>query len=412
MPKMNKKLINKDLTIRILSVMLALLMWFYVITEKNPEITKDITIPVRLINTVFLEKSNMVLANDSNSFTLTLRIKGNKNVLDKLNENTINAYVDFQGHNLKGENYLKINIGGIPEGVDIIAKSTENLKVLLESKVSVQKSVQLNIMGNPSHGLAAMTPTIAPNDVVITGAESQVNKIKSVRVDVDIASVNAEVKKILPVRVLDENGKNIKNITIEPGNVEVSIPIENTKRVSLGIDISGKPADGYIISSISVQPEEILITGKQQAIEGINSLKTEKIDINEGTENISKEVKLLIPEGIEIVNPNEKVNISIKIEKIKTSEITVENLEYMNLPESLELDSIQSNVKVTLRGAESQLADAQRTVKFYVDLTNATEGTNSLNVLWEAPKGIQVLDVAPKHAVVVLKKNGEHVGDD
>ena len=72
---MNNKLINKDYTIRILSVMLALLLWFYVITEQNPEITKDVTVPIRLINTVFLEKSNMVIVNDTDNFELTMRIK-------------------------------------------------------------------------------------------------------------------------------------------------------------------------------------------------------------------------------------------------------------------------------------------------------------------------------------------------
>ena len=401
---MNRKLINKDLTIRILSVMLALLMWLYVITEQNPEITKDITVPIRLINTVFLEKNNMVLFDDSNNYKLTLKIKGKKNALDKVNETTVDAYADLEGHNLKGENFLKINIGGIPEGVDIISKSAESLKVMLESKVSIQKSVHLNIMGNPSHGMAAMTPSIAPNEVVITGAESQVNKIKSVRVDVDIASVNTEVRRILPVRVLDDSGKDIQNITIEPGNVEVAIPIENTKRVSLEIDLSGQPAAEYLVNNITIQPEEILITGKQQALEGINSIKTEKIDITEGTADISKEVKLEIPSGIEIVNANEKVNIFINIEKIKTSEIAVENLEYVNLPEGLELDSMQSNIKGTLRGIESRFQDALTAVRFYVDLANAAEGDNTLNVLWEAPKGIEILDVTPKQIVVVLKK--------
>ncbi|HYE09023.1 MAG TPA: hypothetical protein VEF53_02460, partial [Patescibacteria group bacterium] len=100
---MNDKFLNKDVTIRILSVMLALLLWFYVITEQNPEITKDITIPVRLINTVFIEKSSMVLANDPNSFKVTLKLKGKNNVLDKLNETTVDAIADMEGHRLKGE---------------------------------------------------------------------------------------------------------------------------------------------------------------------------------------------------------------------------------------------------------------------------------------------------------------------
>ena len=403
---MSDKLLNKDMTIRIFSVMLALLLWFYVITEQNPEITKDITIPVRLINAVFIEKSNMVLANDVESFKLTLKIKGKNSVLEKLNDTTVDAIADMEGHRLKGENYIKININGIPEGVNIQWKSAESLKVILEQKISVQKSVQANIMGNPSQGLAAMAPMVAPNDVVIMGAESQVNKIKTVRVDVDIASVNMEVKKILPVRVLDENGKDIQNITIEPSNVEVSIPVENTKRVRLQMDVSGQPAAGYMISNISVQPEEILITGKQQALEGINILETEKIDITEGTTDISKEVKLVMPEGVELVNTNEKVSVFVKIEKITTSEITIDNFEHVNLAEGLELESIKGSIGVSLRGAESQLRDAANTIKFFVDLKHATEGSNVLNVSWEAPIGIEIVNMSPQQVVAVLKKSG------
>ncbi|HYF75104.1 MAG TPA: CdaR family protein [Candidatus Nitrosocosmicus sp.] len=403
---MNDKFLNKDITIRVLSVMLALLLWFYVITEQNPEITKDVTIPVRLINAVFLEKNSMVLANDPNNFKLTLRLKGKKDILDKLNETTIEATADLEGHRVKGENYLKININGIPEDVNILAKSPESLKVVLEHKVSVQKGVQINIMGNPSHGLAAMTPMIVPNDVVITGSESSINKINSVRVDVDIASVNSEVKKILPVRVLDENGKDIQNIIIEPSNVEVSIPIENTNRAAIEMDLAGQPAAGYVVSSISVFPEEILVTGKQQALQGINSLKTEKIDITEGTADISREVKLVLPEGIELVNANEKISIFVNIEKITTTEITAGSIEYVNLPEGLELDSIQGGMKVSLRGAESLLTDASSTIKFYVDLKHANEGTNVLNVLWETPQGVEVVSVSPPQATVVLRKSG------
>ncbi|MHB1393449.1 MAG: CdaR family protein [Clostridia bacterium] len=401
---MNDRFLNKDITIRILSVMLALLLWFYVITEQNPEITKDITIPVRLINTVFLEKSNMMLANDPNSFKLTLKLKGKNNVLDKLNETTVDAIADLEGHRLKGENFVKININGIPEDVNILMKSPESLKVVLEPKVSVQKSVHVNIMGNPSHGLAAMTPMIAPNDVVITGAESNINKINTVRVDVDIASVNAEVKKILPVRVLDENGKNIQGVTIEPSNIEVSIPIENTKRVRLEMDLTGQPAVGYVVSNISVFPEEILITGKQQALQGISSIKTEIIDITEGTVDVSREVKLVMPDGAELVNASEKVSIFVNIEKIITSDMIISNIEYVNLAEGLELESIQSGIGASLRGAESLLIDAPNTIKFFVDLKHANEGTNVLNVLWEAPQGVEVVAVSPQQAVAVLKK--------
>jgi YbbR domain-containing protein len=401
---MNEKLINKDMTKRILSVMLALLLWFYVITEQNPDITKDITIPVRLINSVFLEESNMVMMNDPSSFKLTLKLKGKNKVLEKLNESTVEAVADMEGHRVKGDNFLDIKINGIPENVNILQKSAESLKVVLEPEISIQKSVQINIMGDPVKGMAAMTPTLVPNDVIIMGAESVVQKVRSVRVDVDVADATGEIKRILPVRVLDENGKNISSITIDPGYVEVSIPIASTKLVRLEPELSGKPAEGYKINNVSVAPSEILIIGNSQVLEGINSLKTEKIDIAGLADDVSKEVRLILPAGIEVQNAPEKFNVTVDIEKIMTSEITVGNFEYLNLAEDMKLDSIHGEVVVSLKGAESQLKTSANNIKFYIDLKNAVEGNNFVDVSWVVPEGIEVLSILPNQVSVVLRR--------
>lgn len=402
---MNDKLLNKDITIRILSAMLAVLLWFYVITEQNPELTKDLTIPVKLINLDYLEKNNMVLMGDQNGYNVTLRIKGSKNTLDKLTEGTVTAFADIEGHKSKGENTLKISVNGIPEGVNLLWKSADSIKVLLEPKVTVQRSVQVIVMGNPSQGLAAMSPVIVPTDVVITGPESQVNKVKTVRVDVDIASVNSEVRKIIPVRLLDESGKDVQGIKVEPSNVEVNIPIENTKRVSIQLDVSGLPAEGYVVSGISVLPSEILITGKQQVLSGINVLSTEKLDITGATADVDREVSLVMPQGTELVNKNEKIRVYVNIEKIITSEINVDNIEYINVPEGLTVESIQApGLRAVLKGPENLINDIQNNTKFYVDLQNAAEGTVSMSILVEKPEKVEVLEVAPSQATVILKR--------
>jgi len=404
---MNDKLLNKDLTIKVLSVMLAVLLWFYVITEQNPEITKDITIPVKLINLEYLDKNNMVLVENSQGYFVTLRIKGKKNTLDKLNDGTVTAYADLEGYNTKGENTVKISINGIPEGVNLLWKSSESIKVMLEPKVIVQRSVEVKVTGNPSQGLAALTPAIAPTDVVITGPESQVNKIKSVRVDVDIAGVNSEVKKVLPVRLLDEAGNDVQRVSVEPSNVNVSIPIENTKRVEVQLDITGQPAEGYMINGVSILPNEILITGKKQDLEGISLLKTENIDITGAVDDIDKEVKLAMPAGIELVNKEETVRVYVNIVKIITSQLNVSTVDYVNLPAGMAVESVKADLKVTLRGPESLLNDIQNTVRFYVDLKNAAEGSNVLDVHIDKPEGVEVVEVMPQQATAVLKKAGE-----
>lgn len=401
---MNDNFLNKDSTKKIVSVLLALLLWFYVITEQNPDITKDITIPVRLVNSAFLENSNMVIVNDPSGFKLTLKLKGKNKVLDKLNESTVEAYADMEGHRLKGDNFLDIKINGVPEDVNILQKSSESLKIVLEPKVSIQKSVQVNMTGNPSLGMAAMKPSVVPNDVIIMGAESLIQKISSVRVDVDIAGAAGATKKILPVRVLDGDGKDIKGITVDPGNVEVSIPIENTKLVKLEADLSGQPAEGYMVKNITLGPTELMITGKPEIIAGINSIKTEKIDISDATADVSRETDLVLPAGVELTSSAAKVSVMVDIEKITVTEITIGNFEYRNIPDGMELDGTQGEVVVAVKGAESSVSNAATDIKFYVDLKDATEGSNAVNVSWEAPSGLEVQSILPHQVVVVLKK--------
>lgn len=406
---MNKRIINRDVTLKILSVMFALLLWFYVITEQNPEITKDIIVPVKLINLEYLAKNSMVLVEQPGGYSITLRVKGRKNTLDRLTSGTVSAFADLEGHKNKGENIVKVNLDGIPEGVNLLWMSSESLKVFMEAKVTVQKSVAINVKGNPSQGLAAMTPVMVPTDVMITGAESKVSKIKSVRIDVDITNANSEVKRTVPVRLLDEEGRDVQEVRAEPHNIEVNIPIEETKKVDIQLDMVGKPAEGYIVSDISVLPDEILITGKNQVIDGINQLKTARIDIAGAVADVDKEVNIVMPAGAELVNKKERVRVYINIEKIVTSEVYVGVVEHINLPGGLVLESLQTGFKAVVKGAETLIKDIQNNTRFYVDLKNAQEGINLLDILVNKPEGIEVLNITPQKAEVILKKVAEAV---
>lgn len=401
---MNDEFLKKDITVRILSVVFAILVWFYVITEQNPVMTKELTVPVRLVNQEYLQRNNIIMMEDPSSFKITLKLKGKNNVLNKINETTVSAVADLSGYSTKGENYVNVNITGIPEGVNLLSKTPNSLKLMLESKINVQMPVQVNVMGNPSQGLAAMSPVSVPADVLLSGAESQISRIKTVRVDVDIASVNAEVKKILPVRLLDENGKDITSVNIEPSTVEISIPIENTKRVAIEPVMTGQPASGYITTKTSVFPTEILVSGKQEVLETISSVKTEKIDLTDRSTGIDGEINLILPKGVELVNKNEKAKINIVIEPLVTKQIKIEKIDYVNLDGSLQVESLQGDIQMVLTGPESLINEAPANLKALVDLSGIGEGTHTLDVQLDIPVELGIVDVSSRQAVVIIKK--------
>lgn len=388
----------RDTTIKILSLVFATLLWFYVITEQNPVVPKDITIPVRIINMEALNKNDLVLLDNPGSFSITLKLKGKKEILDAVNQNTLNAYADINNYVVEGENTLPVIINGLPEGVAVTSRSEHSIKINLDKKIVTQRPITVNVTGNPLGGMANLTPVLTPSEVVLTGAESIIQTVAAVRVDVDIAGVDANVTKQLPVRLLDEAGKDIKGVQLDTQWVNVTVPVANTKRVPIQLVLDGTPGEGYVITDKLIHPREILVTGDQQALDNLTVINSVKISINNLTADLNIPIALDLPEGIQLVNAKEPLKAVIDIQMLVTSTIDISNIEYRNLNEKYIVgDAPARNIRVTVRGPEELVDKVGENLTLYVDLINAKEGQGNYQVLVNKPAMLEVLEVAPQN---------------
>lgn len=402
---MSKKVIDRDTTIKVLSVLFAILLWFYVITEQNPVVPKDITVPVKITNIEALDKNNLIMLEDPNSFFISLKLKGKKELLDTININNINAFADVSRYLSEGENEIPVVVSNIPDGVSINTKSYQTIKVTLDKKIASQRTVVPYITGNPVAGLANMKPELAPTEIVLTGPESIVNTIKEVRVDVDIAGAGADVIKRLPVRLLDEKGNEVTGIKTDAQWINVTIPIANTKRVPIQLILEGGAAEGYTIANQSVQPREILVTGDQQVLDGLSSINTNAVKLDNVTQDTELAVTLNLPEGVHLVNSNEQVKATLDIQKIITSNIEINTIGYRNLDPRFAFGrELSGNITVTVRGPEDLVNNAAQNTELYVDLRNAKEGEDSYEILWDTTSKLEILEVSPQRISVDIAK--------
>ncbi|MGB7606686.1 MAG: CdaR family protein [Lutisporaceae bacterium] len=402
---MSKKVVIKDTTIKILSIIFAILLWFYVITEQNPVVPKEITIPVKITSIEALDKYDMILLDDSNSFSINLKLKGKKEILDTVNANSINAYADISGYRKQGENYVPVVISGIPEGISVTSKTNQTVKINIDKKMISQRTVTAKITGNPVAGLAYMTPELTPSEVVLTGAESLINKIKTITVEIDIAGASNNVIKRLPVRLLDEAGKDVSGVQINPQFINVTVPIANTKRIPINLVLEGSAGEGYIISEQSVQPKEILVTGDQQVLDSLTTINTITLKVNNLVEDTELEVKLDLPPGVKMVNENEEIKAVLDIQRVITNTIEISKIEYRNLSLRYKLEEDPSrNIVVKLRGAEDIINQAAENIVLYVDLRNAKEGIDSYEILWDKTSKFEILEVLPQQISIDIRK--------
>ncbi len=400
--KMND-LFDKKVTVISLSILLAIFLWLYVITEQNPVIFKDLNLPVRLTNMDSLLNNNLVLLDDE-SFSVLIKLKGNKNYLDGLNKTTVYASVDLKSVNVSGPKELLIELNGIPAGVDVTWISSNRLTLNIDNIVSGVIPVSLRIDGSTAPGTAMMAPVINPAEITIRGAETVLGLIKKAEIRLDLGNQSSGINKKVDVMVLDKQDEVIEDLDINPKQVDVVIPIENTKTVAINADYKIIPAEGYVTTNVALNPGTVNVVGKKEALAGLSSVATIRIEHSDAKGNIEEKVVLALPDGIELVNKYEEIIFTANIERVGEKTVESNKIGIKNLPEGMDIEMLQVFVKATVGGPESFVNAWDISNAFYVDLDGLGEGTHNLPILYLIPDQVELKELFPEEIKVTLKK--------
>lgn len=110
---MNSRLLKNNLSLKIISVIVAIILWLYAVSELNPETTKSINdIPVEIINEEILNERNLTLAEDPAS-SITVRIRGLANDIRKVNISNLKAVLDLGDIDWTGTQQVALDIEGL-----------------------------------------------------------------------------------------------------------------------------------------------------------------------------------------------------------------------------------------------------------------------------------------------------------
>lgn len=394
----------------ILSIIVAIFLWIYVVTDQNPKIFDSIeNIPVKITGVETLKERGLVI-NDFQKYFVDIRVYGRRNDLININKKNIIAQVDVSQLNTKGTHYLPINISGIPENVEVSRRNPEAIEITLDHIVIQEKNVEVEIKGNPSKGKSYTSYIVEPKTVQVEGPENVLNNIRNVVATIDISNADKDVTMTLPLKAIDNSGQKVEDIKINPSTVNVTISIEPTKTVSVTPNIVGELPEGYEISNINLSSSNVLIGGNQSHLNTIKNISTEEIDISDKTKSFEQQVKLLLPEGIKVINNDETITVKINIKSYPEKSFEVENIDVLNLNEgfSIQEDITKQLVKITLSGSKDGIESLkEENISPYINLKNLGEGQHNVPVQLKLPEGILLKNIEPKSLTIHILKKSE-----
>ena len=133
-------------------------------------------------------------------------------------------------------------------------------------------------------------------NVRIGGSVIQLQRLSTreirARIDLSRARPGTNTFDILPDNFNISKALDITQIS--PSSVKVDLDHVIEKTLHLKPVVQGKPADGYRVSKITVDPPYINLQGARGQLTGIKEVATEAVDISDLTESVEVEVPLRI----------------------------------------------------------------------------------------------------------------------
>ncbi len=292
-----KGFFEKDSFLKVVSFIIAVLLWFYIIAVVDPSV--DITrrdIPVRFTNVKLLEEQGLCLITED-EVTVELKIRGSRQKIANIEAKNIYATADLSNITKTGRASIPIAISIPYEYDEIVNKKPHNAEVYIDRIVTETKDVKVITAGSVSNGYIAGEAASEVKKVTLKGAKTMIDRIGSVGAEIDFDGRTADINDSVELFFLDSAGKRINKsnivyslVEMNEKKVQVACPVYKLKSVPVTIDAS---LEGY---KTSVQPSNITIYGENEVLESITEIRTERISLDR-IEEEQTGVKLVFPEG-------------------------------------------------------------------------------------------------------------------
>ncbi|CAG0967501.1 CdaA regulatory protein CdaR [Anaerolineales bacterium] len=390
---------------------LSVAVWVAAVTSADPDETRMLSspVPVQLIG----QDPGLVINSEiPTEVEVTLRAPRSVWEVVEADSQSVQAILDLSGLS-SGEHSLDLQIQINARPVKIISVSPRTVTFTLEALSTQTFKVDLSLRGEAAIGYQVGDASLDPLEVVVAGAESQVQKVVRVRVSANLSGIRENFDQMTRVEVLDEDGLKVEGVTVSPDTVHLTLPVTQQggyRDVAVKVNTVGRVASGYRLTDISVFPPVVTVfAGDPELVNTLPGVvETSPVDLQSAKEDISTRVALNLPAGISIVG-DQTVLVQAGVSPIESSvTLSGEKVEVVNLGEGLTAQVSPVTVDVIVSGPLPLLDTLTRQdVRVTVDLSGLEAGTYQLTAAVQVLiSDVVVESILPNTMEVVISLAG------
>ena len=220
--------------LKLISFLIALLLWFALIPEEKMSSEKTLTIPLELHNI----PSGMELVEKPPS-TIDVNIKAPNRLIGQITPANVQAVLNLEKARIDQREYpLNNSMISIPQGAEVKDILPSHVNLRFERTKEIMLDVEPNIIGKLNEGLKLEKVRTIPSQVLIKGPESKVRenyKVRTSPIDISLLKETTELEAdlILPdpdLRLASSQTKAKVRILIQGEQPEEKKEADNKKK--------------------------------------------------------------------------------------------------------------------------------------------------------------------------------------
>lgn len=398
-------MLNSNTFLKILSVIIAIVMWVYVIEVTNPMKPQPFSdVPVQLLNEESLAARGLALSGEAN-YTVDVKVEAKKADLSKLSSRDIIVQADLFGYSM-GKNYIPVMVK-VPDGVNLISYDPIKINVVIEELVEVPKPIKVVFVGPFEENIEAGQVTTQPGEILVSGAKSEVGAVSYIRAEVNTAGLTADGNTIQAKAVaVNRSDDVVQNVRMSSSYVDVSARLSQVKAVPLTVDLTGEVAPIYEVTNLDI-PETVKIKGTRDALAGITELAAEPLDITSVSNTSKLPLKIVLPAGVEFAYGYENLSVGITIKPVATKQFvyTANEIKMEGIDEGTGITVTTPQITVTASGSQANIATLKKEdLEPYIELNPESLISATAKVQVRYDKQLGHIAVDPEEVHITLNQ--------
>lgn len=360
-----KKLLTRNLGLKLASLLLAFVLWFLVAQIYDPKDTVTFNnIQVRLINTELLDEEGKVYEVLDNSNLVRVTVTGPQSIVkSELRRSDIVAEADMSkltDINTIAITYYCENISN--DSVEIKGNH-DSVRLNVEDKTSKWIKLESNTIGDVASGYMIGNVTLDQTNIEVTGPKSAISQVDHAGVDINVTDSTTSLSANVDIKLYDadDNELVLESVKKNVDSAYMTVEVLATKDVPVEIEYMGVPEDGYMATGeVESSVPTVRIAGTVSTLVGISAITVpeDRMNITGQSDNLVDIINLkeYLPANVRLADKSfdGKITATVYIEPIVSKDLTVaaENISVTGVPDGMEAEitSTAEEYNITVSG--------------------------------------------------------------